>query len=129
MSEHSTNSKKSSSGMPGAEALRLESLVEYGEGAVVSRTIAKGAAGTITVFAFDKGQELSEHSAPFDAYVTVLDGTGTLVIDGNEVRAESGETVLMPANIPHAVLAPEPFKMLLVMLRNPKEASVDNTQV
>jgi len=121
MSENSTNSKKSSSGMPGAEALRLESLVEYGEGAVVSRTIAKGAAGTIAGFAFDKGQELSEHSTPVDAYVTVLDGTGTLVIDGNEVRAESGETVLMPANIPHAVLAPEPFKMLLVMLRNPKE--------
>ena len=119
---------KSSSGMPGAEALRLENLVEYGEGAVVSRTIAKGAAGTITVFAFDKGQELSEHSAPFDAYVTVLEGTGKLVIDGKPVRAESGETVLMPANIPHAVEAPEPFKMLLVMLRNPKE-SVDNIQV
>ncbi len=114
--------------MPEAKALRLGSLVDYGEGAVVSRTIAKGAAGTITVFAFDKGQELSEHSAPFDAYVTVLDGTGELVIDGKPVRAKSGETVLMPADIPHAVLAPEPFKMLLVMLRNPKK-SEENIQV
>jgi quercetin dioxygenase-like cupin family protein len=115
--------------MPEAKALRLGNLVDYGEGAVVSRTIAKGAAGTITVFAFDKGQELSEHSAPFDAYVTVLDGTGELVIDGKPVRANSGETVLMPANIPHAVLAPEPFKMLLVMLRNPKEAMENRMQV
>jgi quercetin dioxygenase-like cupin family protein len=121
--------KNPSSGMPEAQALPLESLVEYGEGAVVSRTIAKGAAGTITVFAFDQGQELSEHSAPFDAYVTVLEGVGTFVIDGKQVRGEKGETVLMPANIPHAVLAPEPFKMLLVMLRNPKEGASNPVQV
>ena len=104
--------------MPPAKALRLATLAEYGEGAIVSRTLAKGPAGTLTVFAFDKGQELSEHSTPFDAYVTVVDGEVLLVIGGNEVRAAEGETVLMPANIPHAVKAPERFKMLLVMLRN-----------
>jgi len=104
--------------MPPARALRLGTLAEYGEGAIVSRTLAKGPAGSLTVFAFDKGQELSEHSTPFDAYVTVLDGEAILVIGGNEVRAKVGESVRMPAGIPHAVKAPERFKMLLVMLRN-----------
>jgi len=104
--------------MPPARALRLGTLTDYGEGAIVSRTLAKGPAGSLTVFAFDKGQELSEHSTPFDAYVTVLDGEALLVIGGNEVRAKVGESVRMPAGIPHAVKAPERFKMLLVMLRN-----------
>ena len=71
--------------MPAAQALRLESLVDYGSGAVVSRTLAKGKTGTLTVFAFDEGQELSEHSAPFDAYVTVLEGQARLTIDGKDV--------------------------------------------
>ena len=91
--------------MPPAEALRLTDLVAYGEGAIVSRTVARGPAGTLTVFAFDKGEELSEHSAPFDAYIVVLDGEAALTIGGKEVTAVAGETVLMPANIPHAVKA------------------------
>jgi quercetin dioxygenase-like cupin family protein len=115
----STEAKQPKPGaMPPARALRLGTLADYGEGAIVSRTLVKGPAGSLTVFAFDKGQELSEHSTPFDAYVTVLDGEAILVIGGNEVRAKVGETVRMPAGIPHAVKAPERFKMLLVMLRN-----------
>jgi len=108
-------------GIPPAEALRLESLVEYGEGAVVSRTLAKGASGTLTLFAFDEGQELSEHSTPFDAYVTVLDGKALLVIGGKEVEATAGETVLMRAEVPHAVKATRRFKMLLIMFKKPSD--------
>jgi quercetin dioxygenase-like cupin family protein len=96
---------------------RIADLVEYAEGAVVSRTLAKGKTGTLTVFAFDAGQELSEHTAPFDAYVQVLDGRAELVIGGEPVEAEDGEIVLMPADIPHAVKAVERFKMLLTMFR------------
>ena len=101
-----------------ARALRLETLVDYAPGAVVSRTLRKGPAGTLTVFAFDEGQELSEHSAPFDAWVNVLDGEVRLTIGGAPVDAKAGETVLMPADIPHAVLATKPFKMLLVMVKD-----------
>lgn len=106
---------------PPSEAKGLAELVQYGEGAVVSRTLRKSKAGTLTVFAFDAGQELSEHSAPFDAYVQVLDGRAQLVIGGERVEAKAGELVLMPADIPHAVEAPERFKMLLTMIRDPKE--------
>ena len=108
---------RAAGGIEPARAVRLDRLVEYGPGAVVSRTIAKSAAGTMTVFAFDEGEELSEHTAPFDAYVTVLEGEAELVVDGQPVRASAGETVLMPAEIPHAVRAPQRFKMLLVLIR------------
>ena len=100
-----------------AQAVELAGEVDYVAGSVVSRTFAKKPAGTITLFAFDKGQGLSEHSAPYDAFVQVVDGVGTLRIGGKEVVAKAGEIVLMPANIPHAVHANERFKMLLVMLR------------
>lgn len=99
--------------------MRLEALVDYQEGAVVSRTLAKTSGGTLTLFAFAAGQGLSEHSAPFDAWVQILAGAGELVIGGKPVRAQAGETVLMPANVPHALHAAEPFKMLLTMLREP----------
>ena len=105
------------SGLPPAEPVRLEALVDYAEGSVVSRTLTKSKAGTLTVFAFDQGQELSEHSAPFDADVLVLDGEVELTIDGKPVRATAGQTVRMPAGIPHAVRALSRFKMLLVMIR------------
>ncbi len=111
----------SSGKMDPAKAVRLEDLVEYSEGSVVSRTLAKGSAGTLTVFAFDKGQQLSEHSAPFDAYVNVLDGKTKLTIGGDPLEATAGQTVLMPANVPHAVDAVERFKMLLIMVKNPEE--------
>lgn len=100
-----------------ARAFELAGQVDYVAGSVVSRTLAKRPAGTITLFAFDRGQGLSEHSAPYDAFVQVVDGVGTLRIDGNEVVARAGQVVVMPANVPHAVQANERFKMLLVMIR------------
>ena len=109
---------KAQGGISPAEAHNMADLVQVGEGAVVSRTLAKGKAGTLTLFAFDEGQELSEHSAPFDAYVVVLMGEVELTIDGQPVRALEGETVLMPANIPHGLRALTPFKMLLVMFKD-----------
>ena len=108
---------KQSGGIEPSKAQALASVVEYGEGAVVSRTLHKGRGGTLTVFAFDVGQGLSEHSAPFDAYVQILDGAATLTIGGERVDARTGDIVLMPANIPHALHAPEPFKMLLTMIK------------
>jgi quercetin dioxygenase-like cupin family protein len=83
----------------------------------VSRTLARAPGGSLTLFAFDAGQELSEHTAPFDAFVTVLDGKVELTIGGERVAAAAGETVLMPAGVPHAVRADGPFKMLLAMVR------------
>ena len=119
MSEQtSPDQKKTVSGaLAPATPVRLDELVDYAPGAVVSRTLAKSAAGTLTVFAFDAGEELSEHTAPFDAYVQNLDGKVELTIDGKAVHPAVGETVLMPANIPHAVHAVERFKMLLILIR------------
>lgn len=101
-----------------AQALELAAQVDYVAGSVVSRTLAKKPKGTITLFAFDAGQGLSEHSAPYDAFVQVVDGVGTLRIGGKHVLAKTGEIVVMPANVPHAVHANERFKMLLVMIRS-----------
>jgi len=103
--------------MPPAKALDLVDMVRYAEGAVVSRTLAENRAGTLTLFAFDAGQGLSEHSAPFDAIVQVLDGQAVLTIGGRRVPARAGQVVLMPADVPHALQARGPFKMLLTMLR------------
>jgi quercetin dioxygenase-like cupin family protein len=116
MSQDKT-SKRAPGAIEEATALKLDELVDYGEGAVVSRTLAKGPAGTLTIFAFDEGQELSEHSAPFDAYVTVLEGRARLTIGGQPVQVEVGEVVLMPAGVPHAVAGEGRFKMMLVMLK------------
>ncbi len=96
----------------------LVSLVSYSEGSVVSRTVAKNKAGTLTLFAFDKGEGLSEHSAPFNAFVQILDGEVEITIGGKPVRAAAGQIVVMPANIPHSLTAITPFKMMLVMLRD-----------
>lgn len=103
--------------LPPAQALRLEDQVGYMDGSIVSRTLAKAPGGSLTLFAFDAGQELSEHTAPFDAFVQVLDGTVELTIGGAKVAAGAGETVLMPAGVPHAVRATARFKMLLSMVR------------
>lgn len=103
--------------IPPARPVRLAELVDYAEGSIVSRTIKKSDGGTITLFAFEAGESLSEHSAPFDAFVHVLDGEAELTIGGERVPAAAGETVLMPAQVPHAVHAPKRFKMMLVMLR------------
>jgi quercetin dioxygenase-like cupin family protein len=101
-----------------SQAFELASRVDYVTGSVVSRTLAKKATGTITLFAFDAGQGLSEHQAPYDAFVQIVDGQGLLHIGGKNVVAKAGEVVVMPANVPHSVHADERFKMLLVMIRS-----------
>lgn len=100
-----------------AQPVVLSEMVNYEIGSIVSRTLAKNKAGNITLFSFDKEQGLSEHSAPFDAIVQILEGRAELTIGGKTVEAKAGQMVLMPANVPHAVHAPEPFKMLLVMIK------------
>ena len=92
-------------------------LVAYQAGAVVSREIVSKKTGTVTLFAFDKGQGLSEHTAPFDALVQILDGSAVITIGGTPRRFEKYDLVLMPANVPHALAAVERFKMLLTMIR------------
>ncbi len=96
---------------------QLASLVEYEADSIVSKTILDKPVGTITLFAFDKKQKLSEHTAPYDAVVQVIDGSAQLMIGGEELKAKAGEIVIMPANVPHAVTAEEKFKMLLTMIR------------
>jgi quercetin dioxygenase-like cupin family protein len=95
----------------------LKNHIDYSQGAVVSKTLKQNPAGTITLFAFDAGQGLSEHSAPFDAVVQVIDGEGLFIIGGEEHNLKEGQLIIMPANVPHAVKAKHRFKMLLTMLR------------
>ena len=104
--------------MQAAVSLSVAPLIGYQEGAVVSRTLLKRGGGTMTLFAFDAGQALSEHTTPFDAIAHVLDGEALITIAGTGVTVRAGEIVLMPANAPHAVTAPVRFKMLLSMLRS-----------
>ena len=101
-----------------AKAIDLAGLVEYQPGAVVSRTIVKKPTGTVTLFAFDQGQELSEHTTPFDALVYVLDGEVRVTISGEPLDLVAGQMLVMPADRPHALKATERFKMLLVMIRS-----------
>jgi quercetin dioxygenase-like cupin family protein len=96
---------------------KLAELIEYSDDAVVSKTILDKPVGTITLFAFDQGQKLSEHTAPYDAVVQVLDGRAQLTIGGKDVQASAGQIIIMPANVPHTVAADERFKMLLTMIR------------
>ena len=103
--------------LPAGEAVDLAGLADYAAGSIVSRTLAENDAGTVTLFAFDDGQSLSEHTAPFDALVQILDGRAELTIGGESVPAKAGQVVLMPADVPHALRADGPFKMLLTMLR------------
>src|SRR5512142_2047387 len=102
---------------PKAQVLKLADLVSYQEGSVVSRQITKAEAGNVTLFAFDAGQELSEHSAPFDALVEVLDGMAEIRISGQPYALAAGDAIVMPGNEPHAVRALSRFKMLLTMIR------------
>ncbi len=104
--------------LPSAVARSLDELIVYSAQATVSRTLVQGKAGSVTLFAFDKGQGLSEHTAPFDALVQVIDGKVYLTIGGKSVEAVAGQVVLMPANVPHSLQAVERFKMVLVMLRD-----------
>jgi quercetin dioxygenase-like cupin family protein len=99
------------------KAANLSSLIDYAPDSVVSKTIVDKPVGTITLFAFDTGQCLSEHTAPYHATVQVVDGVGTFTIDGKDIEASAGQMLIMPANIPHAVTAGQRFKMLLTMIR------------
>ncbi|MEO6238381.1 MAG: cupin domain-containing protein [Vicinamibacterales bacterium] len=105
-----------------AEALRLSDLITPAAHGIASRILSKSNGGSLTLFAFDAGQGLAEHTAPFDALVMVLDGRLMLTIGGAEVSAPPGTVVRMPAHVPHAVDAPEPSRMLLAMLREPTAA-------
>lgn len=100
------------------EKLNLNDLLDYQPKSVVSRVLLKKSTGTITVFAFDEGEGLSEHTAPFDAFVQILDGEAEITISSNPVVLKSGESIIMPANEPHSLKAISKFKMLLVMIRS-----------
>jgi quercetin dioxygenase-like cupin family protein len=101
-----------------AKLVQLASLVEYQQNSIVSRTLIDKKAGTVTLFSFDRGQGLSEHTAPYDALVQVIEGEAEIVISGNALHARAGDMVIMPAAEPHALTAIERFKMLLVMIRS-----------
>ena len=98
-------------------AIDLAGGVEYAGGSVVSKTILDKKTGTLTLFAFDKGQGLSEHTSPYDATVQIVDGVAELVVGGQAHRVTAGRLFIMPANVPHSVRAVERFKMLLIMIR------------
>jgi quercetin dioxygenase-like cupin family protein len=103
--------------MQNSQVFKLAELVSYQEGSVVSRQITKADAGNVTLFAFDAGQELSEHTAPFDALVHILDGEAEISIAGKPFALTSGDGIVMPANQPHALRGVKRFKMLLTMIR------------
>ncbi len=100
-----------------AQATNLVNLIDYQEGSVVSRTLIDKKIGTLTLFAFHEGQGLSEHTAPFDAFVYILDGKAEIVISSKTHNVDTGEMIIMPANEPHSLKALEKFKMMLVMIR------------
>lgn len=100
------------------KAIKISGLVDYQKDSIVSRTIIEKKTGTVTVFAFDKGQGLSEHTAPFDALVYIIDGEAEITISGEPINLKSGEMVIMPASKPHAVKAVKKFKMSLTMIRS-----------
>ncbi|MBP1593421.1 Cupin domain protein [Bacteroides luti] len=97
--------------------LDFEKLIDYSVGGIISKQVLKNEAGNITLFSFDKGQGLSEHTAPFDALVQILDGEATITIGGNPLLLKQGESVIMPANVTHALFADKEFKMLLTMIK------------
>lgn len=100
-----------------ASVLNLKQSVDYSEGGIVSKQVVKNNSGNLTLFSFDKGQGLSQHTAPFDAVVQILDGEAEVILDGVSHLLKEGETIIMPANVPHALNAVERFKMLLTMIK------------
>jgi len=100
-----------------SEIFRFDERVSYPNGGVVSRQVMKNEKGNVTLFAFDKGEGLSEHTAPFDALIQVVDGHATVYIGGKPFELYSGDSIIMPANIPHSLKATEAFKMILTMIR------------
>lgn len=100
------------------KAFSFNDSIEYSEGGIVSKTVLKKESGNISIFSFDKGEALSEHTAPFDAVIEVVDGKGEIIIGGRSNILETGQTIIIPANITHAVNAMEKFKMVLIMIRS-----------
>ena len=101
-----------------AKVFSFSDSVEYASGGILSKTVLKKETGNISLFSFAKGEALSEHTAPFDAMIQVIDGKGEVIIGGKSFIMESGQTIIMPANIPHAVKAVEKFKMVLTMIKS-----------
>lgn len=101
-----------------SKVLAIEELIDYQEGSVVSREIIRKETGTVTIFAFDKGEGLSEHTAPFDAMVQIVDGEADITISGKKNHLKKGEMIIMPADEPHALYAVEKYKMILTMIRS-----------
>ena len=101
-----------------AKPVNVENMIDYQVNSVVSREIIRKETGTVTLFAFDKGEGLNEHTAPFDAMVQVVDGTAEIIISGNKNVVMKGEMIIMPGNVPHALNAVERFKMILTMIRS-----------
>jgi quercetin dioxygenase-like cupin family protein len=101
-----------------AKVLKVEDLIEYQDGAVVSREIIRKETGTVTIFAFDTGEGLSEHTAPFDAMVQIIDGKAEISISSKKNILDKGDMIIMPANEPHALYAVERYKMVLTMIRS-----------
>ncbi|MCP3921218.1 MAG: cupin domain-containing protein [Desulfobacterales bacterium] len=114
-----TEKKELIKNIPFSEAITIENLVDYEEGRVVSRTLASKQNINITLFAFDKNEEISAHTSPGDAMVQILDGEALINIDGKEITASKGKVVVMPANVPHSVGAVTQFKMLLTVVKKP----------
>ncbi len=100
------------------EIMSLESMLDYQEKSVVSRALINKDVGTVTLFSFDKGEGLSEHTAPFDALVYVFDGEAEIIISKEKFNLKNGQMIIMPANEPHALNAPEKFKMMLIMIKS-----------
>jgi quercetin dioxygenase-like cupin family protein len=113
---HDTQSKPKT--LAGAEVAKIGEFVNYQDGAIVSREVVRKSTGSVTLFAFDGGQGLSEHTAPFDALVQVIEGEAEIAIAGQPHRLQGGEMILMPANQPHALRALQRFKMVLTMIRS-----------
>ncbi|MCP3941106.1 MAG: cupin domain-containing protein [Desulfobacteraceae bacterium] len=105
--------------IPFSQAVNIAELVDYEQGRVVSRTLSSKAHVNITLFAFDKGEEISAHTSPGDAMVQVLDGQALIDIDGKKIEASAGQVVVMPSNVPHSVFAATQFKMLLTVVKQP----------
>jgi quercetin dioxygenase-like cupin family protein len=101
-----------------SEVFNFSGSVDYAGGAIVSKTVLKKQSGNISLFAFAEGEALSEHTAPFDALIEVVDGKGEIVIGGKSFILKSGESIIMPANVPHSVKAVEKFKMVLTMIKS-----------
>ena len=107
---------------PRGARFRFSDEIEYADGAIVSKTVIKRETGNVSLFAFDKGESLSEHTAPFDAMVEIVDGSGDIIVNGVSNIVKEGEAIIMPAGIPHAVKAPQKFKMVLTMIKDAKKA-------